>query len=378
MNVQIIAVALLGFVLPLTASAGPVGSLAEREMRTLSERFPGRMAGSAREQAAADYLVGRLTDFGYQAELQEFPVAFSFHSQGGGNAREREAVSYNVVAEVAGRSERLIIVGAHYDTSVARNEAQSEAGIGGPALQGVDDNASGVGVLLELASRLAGTAPEHTIRFIAFGAEEVGLLGARQVVKSMPMDERERVVLMINIDSIITGDRLYVHAGPSTLASHPIAASARDEAQRIASELGVEMRTNPGLNAEYPAGTGCCSDQAAFDEAGIPVINIEATNWNLGDLDGYQQTEVSPAFPAGETWHNARLDNLAHLETHLPAGRLTERPAHVVSVLVRLLGVKAGLEDSIGDLLGESRVENVQGATPTAAHGAPNSTTASD
>ncbi|NDY96501.1 aminopeptidase [Wenzhouxiangella limi] len=333
----------LVLVLPLTALAEPHGALAEREMRALAEQFPGRMAGSERERAAAEYLAGRLADFGYEPVLRAFPVTYSFHPLGGGDAREREAVSHNVVAEVAGRSERLIIVGAHYDTAVARNAGQAEAGIGGPALEGVDDNASGTGALLELARRLADAEPEHGIRFIFFGAEEVGLLGARHAVAEMDEQERERVVLMINIDSIITGDRLYVHAGPSTIDSHPIAASTRDEALGIAAGLGIELRTNPGRNADYPEGTGCCSDQAAFDEAGIPVINLEATNWNLGDLDGYQQTEISDAFPAGETWHKARLDRLNYLQTHLPEGRLGQRPAEVVAILLPLIEQLSGL-----------------------------------
>ncbi|MFW6340932.1 MAG: M20/M25/M40 family metallo-hydrolase [Wenzhouxiangella sp.] len=339
------ALLLVAWLLPLVALADAPGALAEREMRRLAEDFPGRMAGTAQERAAADYLAGRLAEFGYQPMLQEFPVAYSFHPLGGDDARERSSVSRNVIVEIPGRSDRLVIAGAHYDTAVARNRGQLLAGIGGPELEGVDDNASGTAVLLELAHHLAGSRPEHSIRLMFFGAEEVGLLGARHAVAGMTEQEREQVELMINIDSIITGDRLYVHAGPSTLTSHPQAALARDEARRIAAGLGIELRTNPGLNADYPSGTGCCSDQVAFDEAGIPVINFEATNWNLGDLDGYQQTGISDAFPAGETWHTAELDRLAHLEAHLPANRLRQRPAEVMTILRPLIRQLAGLDD---------------------------------
>lgn len=336
----------LVLLLPMTVCAEPIGALAEREMRTLAEQFPGRMAGSERERAAAEYLAGRLADFGYAPSLQEFPVVYRGQPSVGAQARERAAMSQNVVAELAGSGDGLIIVGAHYDTSIARSEEQAQAGVGGPELEGVDDNASGSGVLLELARRLAGGSPEHSIRFIAFGAEEVGLLGARHVVAGMSDQQRERVLLMINIDSIITGDRLYVHAGPLTSASDPLAASARDELLEIAAGLDIELHTNPGLNADYPAGTGCCSDQAAFDEAGIPVVNLEATNWRLGNLDGFQQTEISEAFPAGESWHNRHLDRLDHLEAHLPEGRLSERPAKVVALLLALLRQKAAVSES--------------------------------
>lgn len=323
--------------------AEPIGALAEREMRTLAVEFPGRMAGTDQERSAAAHLAARLTEFGYQPELEPFPARYSFHPMGASQAREHEAVSRNVVAERPGRSGRIIIVGAHYDTAVARSPAQAAAGIGGPELQGVDDNASGVGVVLELAARVAKKSPEHTIRFIAFGAEETGLLGARHTVSAMSAEERERVLLMINIDSILTGDRLYVHAGPATYAADAGHGGARDRVLALAADLGMVVATNPGLNPDYPAGTGCCSDHMAFDEAGIPVISMEATNWRLGDLDGYQQTEVSEAFPAGDTWHQAKLDRIEHLEAHLPGERLSERPAEVVRLLLAFLGEIAGV-----------------------------------
>jgi len=332
-------------VLPVSLRAEPLGVLAEREMRILAVQFPGRMAGTDQERAAAEHLAARLAEFGYQPELQPFPARYSFHPMGGGQNQDHDGVSHNVVAELPGRSDRLIIVGAHYDTAVARTAAQAEAGIGGPRLEGLDDNASGVGVVMELAARLAGAQPEHSIRFIAFAAEETGLLGARHAVASMSAEERERILLMINIDSIITGDRLYVHAGPATYAADPAHGQARDRALALAKDLGLEVATNPGLNPDHPAGTGCCSDQMAFDEAGVPVMNLEATNWQLGDLDGFQQTAVSEAFPAGETWHNARLDRLAYLEAHLPHGRLSERPAQAVALLLALLREQAGLPE---------------------------------
>lgn len=328
-----------------SATLGPLGQLAEREMRILAMEFPGRMAGTTREFAAAEHLIARLASFGLDAELQAFPVRYTHVPEGGTEPAEFEGISHNVVVEVPGRSDRWIIVGAHYDTAVPRTLEQAEAGIGGPHLQGLDDNASGVGVLLELAARLAGLQPEHSLRLIFFGAEEVGLQGARHVVAAMTPEERERVKLMINIDNMITGDNLYVHAGPVTVATDPAHGMARDRMLSLAEDSGITLLTNPGLNENYPAGTGCCSDQVAFDESGIPVANFEATNWRLGDLDGYQQTEISEAFPAGETWHNSHLDRMDHLEAHLPAGRLSERPAEVLTLLLAFLREFSGVGD---------------------------------
>lgn len=324
------------------ALAETLGELAEREMRTLALEFPGRMAGTEQELAAAQHLLQRLESFGLAAKLQPFPVRFTHVPSGGAEVVEFEGVSHNVVANIPGRSDEIIIIGAHFDTAVSRNPEQAAAGIGGPKLQGLDDNASGVGVLLELASRLAGATPEHAIRLIFFGAEEVGLQGARHVVAALSPEQRAQLRLMINIDSIITGDNLYVHAGPVSVAADPAHAWARDRMLNLAAELGIELKTNPGLNPDYPAGTGCCSDQVAFDEAGIPVANFEATNWRLGNLDGYQQTEISEAFPAGETWHNSYLDRIEHLEAHLPPGRLSERAKQVLQILLPFVQETAG------------------------------------
>jgi alkaline phosphatase isozyme conversion protein len=100
----------------------------------------------------------------------------------------------------------------------------------------------------------------------------------------------------------------------------------------------------PRLKADYPKGTGCCSDQAAFDEAGIAVVNLEATNWELGDKDGYQQTAISKAFPDGYSWHLTDIDNRAHLEANLPPGRVDERARDSVRILVPLVGELAGVK----------------------------------
>ena len=333
---------MLALLLAGTAQAEPIGALAEREMRTLATEFPGRMAGTAPERAAAEHLVARLASFGVEARLDAFPVRYRHVPAGETEPVEFEGVSHNVVVEIAGRSDGLIIIGAHYDSAASMTPEQAANGIGGPDLQGVDDNASGVGVVLELAQRLSGSEPQHSLRLIFFGAEEVGLQGARHVVASLSPEERERLRLMINIDSIITGDHLYAHAGPVTVAADPAHAAARDRVLALAEELGIELKTNPGLNERYPAGTGCCSDQVAFDEAGIPVVNFEATNWRLGDADGFQQTEVSDAFPTGETWHNSHLDRIDHLERHLPPGRLSKRPPQVVRLVLALLEDMAG------------------------------------
>ncbi|WP_415639847.1 M28 family peptidase [Paenibacillus lupini] len=59
------------------------------------------------------------------------------------------------------------------------------------------------------------------------------------------------------------------------------------------------------------------SDHVAFKYAGIPYGYLEATNWELGEMDGYTQTEKD-----GEIWHTPK-DTIDYIDTNYP-GRIEE------------------------------------------------------
>jgi hypothetical protein len=146
-------------------------------------------------------------------------------------------VDRNVVAEVPGASEETVIVGAHYD-SVWR----------GP---GVIDNATGVEGLRRVAERLVGGSHPRTLRFVAFGAEEVGLIGARRHMAGI----RERgatpsIVGMVNLDCIGHGESLELLCSPERLLARTRAAAERlglTDRYRVVTELGQDAGTDrPG------------------------------------------------------------------------------------------------------------------------------------
>jgi hypothetical protein len=104
-----------------------------------------------------------------------------------GSIEEHEA--YNVIASMNSFAHNAhdILISAHWDSKV------------GP---GADDNASGISVMLELAKyfRQQGGIPLN-IKFIAFGAEEVGMLGS-QAYLNKHSAEFGNCVLNINLDAI--------------------------------------------------------------------------------------------------------------------------------------------------------------------------------
>ena len=99
-----------------------------------------------------------------------------------------KAKSWNVLADLAGRQSSYILVCSHYD--------------GHDISQGAIDPASGMVAVMEAARVLSllGFEGEHTIRFAAWGAEEIGLIGSSHYVNQYP-EEVEKCLFVLNFDS---------------------------------------------------------------------------------------------------------------------------------------------------------------------------------
>src|SRR5437867_3291776 len=132
----------------LTISAVSVDKLKEHVTWLADPAREGRHAGSPGAAAAAQYLVGKFKESGFDVQLQDF----------GGGRR-------NVVAK-AGNAERHILIGAHYDGQ-------------GPGMPSASDNAAGVAVMLEVARELKSKELPVSLVAVAFDDEEQGLNGSR-------------------------------------------------------------------------------------------------------------------------------------------------------------------------------------------------------
>jgi len=154
----------------------------------------------------------------------------------------------NVIAELPGESEETVVVGAHYD-SVWR----------GP---GAIDNATGVEGLVRVAARLVGRKHPRSLRFVAFGAEEVGLLGSKHYVnEAKARGETGRIVGMVNLDCIGRGDSLELLCAPQALL---------ERAEETARALGLYDRYTVVTELGQEAGT----DHLPFAQAGIPAMSV--------------------------------------------------------------------------------------------------------
>lgn len=173
----------------------------------------------------------------------------------------------NVVAVLPGHghlASEFIIVGAHYDHLGKGGWASLSSSSQKQIHNGADDNASGTSTLIEIAARLARqnkTQPlKRSLIFIAFTAEESGLVGSERYVRD-PLVPLKQTVAMLNLDMVgrLRSDRLTVY-GTGTATQFD--------------ELVDQLATRHKFDLNKKAGGQGPSDHASFYEQGIPVLHF--------------------------------------------------------------------------------------------------------
>ncbi len=140
----------------------------------------------------------------------------------------------------------IVAVTAHYDSVV-----------GSP---GANDNASGVATVLELARVFKSYNTDMEIRFIAFGAEEVGLVGSNRYVQRLTAEERARFVGVFNADMVATNHPNVTH----------LVAATPNGVQHIVTDSAAAAGARLGDSSLLPTTFGS-SDHVPFHNAGIPA-----------------------------------------------------------------------------------------------------------
>ncbi len=118
----------------------------------------------------------------------------------------------NVIVDLPGDSEDLIVLVAHYDktdsnpfelVSLLLNGSLNRLTGLTVMSEGATDNATGVATVLQLGRWLAEQPTRrHSYRLVLAGAEEMGLRGSRAHVARMGSEDRDRLRLAINVDGV--------------------------------------------------------------------------------------------------------------------------------------------------------------------------------
>lgn len=177
-----------------------------------------------------------------------------------------ESHTMNVIASIKGSDPLLrdeyIVIGAHYDHLGRGGEGTGSRRPGlSDSHPGADDNASGVAAMLEIAGRLSAESDNlrRSYLFVAFGAEEQGLLGSRYLTEN-PVIGTGSLRSMINLDMIgRKNDEKTLHIGGVGTSS---------EGEGVVRKVAAGYDFNMVLSME---GYGP-SDHASFYSRDIPVF----------------------------------------------------------------------------------------------------------
>jgi Zn-dependent M28 family amino/carboxypeptidase len=226
---------------------------------------------------------------GFKAVAMDLKVDAAVHNT------LRRFTSPNVIAVLPGakRKHEYVIYSAHWD-HLGRQPAQA----GGAIFSGAVDNASGVAGLLMLAQSITRTKPvaDRSIAFIAFTAEEAGLLGSAYYVEN-PTFPLRQTAAVLNLDTMHIG-------GPTRDVM--VFGYGNSELEEYVSEAALLQgrEVHPDPNPEQ--GLFFQSDQFSFARSGIPALYAQAG------------TDDSARGPA---WGQAQLDDYRAHRYHQPSDK---------------------------------------------------------
>ena len=176
-----------------------------------SDQLEGRFPGTKGEKAAAQYIAKRFKDLKLTSLSNNYLQNFSFkqpnnpHDELEFDEREKDQINaINVIGYLNNNKENTIIIGAHYDhIGYGGIYSLDSKGMDKNTIHnGADDNASGVALLLNLAEQLIKeNNSNNNYLFIAFSAEELGLLGSKYFVEN-PLIDLKNANYMINLDMV--------------------------------------------------------------------------------------------------------------------------------------------------------------------------------
>jgi Zn-dependent M28 family amino/carboxypeptidase len=304
-----------------------MGTQAYAYLQYIDENLPDRdCAGGENYADAKAWIISELEAAGYaEDEIKVSDFTFTPEAEEGEKASE-EVTAQDISVTKKGTGGKQIIIGAHFDGT------------------GTGDNGSGTALALAAAKKLCNVETYYDLTFVFFSAEEYGLYGSEAYASSMTADEIANTKYMIDVDSIICGNYCYIYGGVANFEEKTVELTyAYDNALQTAQSLGIDIRSNPWTydNPEpiakdgvptYPGpSTGYWSDHVAFIDLGIPYLYLEATNWEIGEYDGYEETaNFGPLM-------NTENDYLEKIESLFP-GRAEEHLKTFATLMEALLG----------------------------------------
>lgn len=255
------------------------GMQMKRDPKTPALAFAGWVSSKVGEQLLGQ--AGKTVDGALkEANTKGFkPYSLGFNLKGKINSECKKIVSKNVVGIVEGSDPTLkseaVVFTAHWDHLGERKGAT----LGDNIFNGAADNATGCGLLLELArawSKLP-TKPKRSAVFLAVTAEEKGLLGSKHYAEN-PLIPLGKTALNLNFDMILplgVPEALVTNGAERTTVWEAVQAVAKKN--KI--EIQPDQRSHLGVYYR--------SDHFSFARAGVPAFSIGNGSKMRGKADDF-------------------------------------------------------------------------------------------
>ena len=299
---------------PATGAISP-GAVQRHTVELADDKYEGRGAGYPGERQAAEYIAAEFKRIGLvpAGDSRGYFQEFRFHTWHPVTPWE-VMTSRNVIGRIDGAdaslSNEIVVIGAHYDgqgragqADPMRNPAPADAAKD-EIWNSANDNAASVAAMLEIARALkqSPVAPQRSVLFIAFGAEEHGMAGSIHYV-SHPIAPLNEHVAMINLEKLgRTPDNPFNVTGSATSAVWS------EVLKRAQQETNAQIVTlNPFAVPE--------SDHYPFAASRLPAIMLHVAR----DPDSHQPSDVADRLDFNRVALGARLAMVMSLD-------LAERP----------------------------------------------------
>jgi len=222
-------------------------------------RLGPRPPGSREHEKCVEYIVSVLESMGVDYRLENFTFT---------DPEVGEIPMVNIIATV-GRGEKILYVGAHYDTRPRADMEENPEDREKPIV-GANDGASGVAVLLELVRIMKDKKLNIQVRFIFFDGEDWGIIlehyfiGSRYHVNHLSEDEKARIIGLILLDMIGDKDLQIYMEGLSVRNARSLV--------NLIWETAAEMNYSKYFipRVKYTI----YDDHYPFIKAGIPAVDI--------------------------------------------------------------------------------------------------------
>lgn len=224
----------------------------------------GRRAGTEGERLAADYIKSQFQSIGLTPLTPRYYQSFSIPSTRDSlDSQKNSLTAKNVIGFIDNDKEQTIVIGAHYDHlgrgfHTSSREAHPEDQIH----YGADDNASGVALMLNLADYFDNNKVVELTNFvfIAFSAEEIGLIGSKFWCENSGFDLKS-IKAMINLDMVGRLD-------PSTKELFIFGIGTSNRWDEVLEEHNTKFKLIKDSSGVGP------SDHASFYLENIPAVHL--------------------------------------------------------------------------------------------------------